>query len=90
MIKLNLKAENDCHQAIKEYLEQNVSEPLAEKINKGVKIEKDGKTLVNKKTLAQFWAYASKKAQEMKTGYVANETVFGWAVHYFEEKDIIW
>ncbi len=89
MIKLNLKAENDCQQAIKDYLEQNVSPVLAEKINNGVKIEKDGKMLVNKKTLAQFWAYASKKATEMKTGYVKNETVYGWAIHYFEESDII-
>ena len=89
MIKLNLTAENDCQQAIKDYLEQNVSSILAEKINNGVKVEKDGKTLVNKKTLTQFWNYASKKAQELKTGYVKNETVFGWAIHYFEESDII-
>ena len=89
MIKLNLTAENDCHQAIKDYLEQNVSEILAEKINNGVKIKKDEKSFVNKKTLAQFWNYASKKAQEQKTGYVKNETVFGWAIHYFEEDEII-
>ena len=89
MITLNLVAENDCQQAIKDYLEQNVSAVLAEKINNGVKIEKDGKPFINKKTLTQFWAYATKKAQEMKTGYVANETVYGWAIHYFEESDII-
>ena len=89
MIKLNLKAENDCQQAIKDYLEHNASEILADKINNGIKIEKDGKTLVNKKTLSQFWNYATKKAQEQKTGYVANETVFGWAIHYFEESELI-
>ena len=89
MIKLNLTAENDCHRAIKDYLEHNASTTLADKINNGVKIQKDGKTLINKKTLSGFWAYASKKAQEQKTGYVANETVFGWAVHYFEENDIV-
>ena len=89
MIILNLVAENDCQQAIKDYLEQNVSAVLAEKINNGVKIEKDGKPFINKKTLSQFWAYASKKATEMKTGYVKNETVYGWAIHYFEEDDII-
>lgn len=89
MIKLNLTAENDCQQAIKDYLEQNVSTALAEKINNGVNVEKDGKSLVNKKTLSQFWNYATKKAQEMKTGYVKNETVYGWAIHYFEESDII-
>ena len=89
MITLNLVAENDCQQAIKDYLEQNVSAVLAEKINNGVKIEKDGKPFINKKTLSQFWAYASKKATEMKTGYVKNETVYGWAIHYFEENDIV-
>ena len=89
MPNLNLVVENDCQQAIKNYLEQNASELLAKKINNGVKIEKDGKPFINKKTLAQFWAYASKKATEMKTGYVANETVFGWSIHYFEESDII-
>lgn len=86
---LNLKAENDCQQAIKDYLQANVSEILANKINNGVNVEKDGKSLVNKKTLSQFWSYATKKAQEMKTGYVKNETVYGWAIHYFEESDII-
>ena len=50
MIILNLVAENDCQQAIKDYLEQNVSTVLAEKINNGVKIEKDGKQFINKKT----------------------------------------
>ncbi len=89
MIALNLKAENDCQQAIKDYLQANVSEILANKINNGVNVEKDGKSLVNKKTLSQFWNYATKKAQEMKTGYVKNETVYGWAIHYFEESDII-
>ena len=89
MIQLNLKAENDCQQAIKDYLENNVSVALAEKINNGVKIEKDGKQLINKKSLSEFWNYASRKAQEMKTGYVANDVVFGWAIHYFEESDII-
>ena len=51
MIILNLVAENDCQQAIKDYLEQNVSAVLAEKINNGVKIEKDGKPFINKKTV---------------------------------------
>ena len=89
MLNLNLKSENDCQEAIKEYLSENVSEILADKINNGVKIEKDGKTLVNKKTLSEFWNYATKKAQELGTGYVKNETVFGWAIHYFEEESII-
>ena len=85
---LNLKVENDCQQALKDYLERNASDVLAEKINNGVEIEKDGKKLINKKTLTQFWNYATNKAQEMKTGYVANDTVFGWAIHYFEESSM--
>ena len=52
---LNLVAENDCQQAIKDYLESNASEILTEKINNGVKIEKDGKSLINKKTLSSYW-----------------------------------
>ena len=43
---LNLKVENDCQQAIKDYLERNASDVLAEKINNGVEIEKDGKMVV--------------------------------------------
>ena len=89
MIKLNLQAENDCQQSIKDYLENNVSEILAEKINNGVPVEKDGKTLVNRKTLSMFWKYATERATKNNTEYVANETVFGWAIHYFEESDII-
>lgn len=89
MIKLNLQAENDCQQSIKDYLEDNVSEILAEKINNGVPVEKDGKTYINRKTLSMFWRYACERATKESKEYVANETVFGWAIHYFEESDII-
>ena len=51
MIKLNLKAESAELQAIKEFLEENANEFLAEKINNGVYIQKDGKRLLNKKDL---------------------------------------
>ena len=88
MITLNLETKNGSQKRIKEYLEQNASEVLAEKINNGVRIEKDGKTLINKKDLDGFWAYACKKANENGDGYTENETVFGWAVHYFEENEI--
>ncbi len=88
MITLTLQTKNDCHKSIKEYLEQNVTQALADKINNGVTVEKDGKTLINKKDLDGFWAYATKKAMETKENYVKNETVFGWAMHYFEEDDI--
>ena len=46
---LNLEAKTPAEQKVKAYLEQNASEVLAHKINEGVKIVKDGKTLLNKK-----------------------------------------
>ena len=63
MITLNLQAESPEFQALKAYLEENVSEILADKINNGVKIEKDGKTLINKKTLETFMDYAHGQAK---------------------------
>ena len=45
MIKLNLTTSCKEHELIKEFLEQNASETLANKINNGVLIEKEGKTL---------------------------------------------
>jgi hypothetical protein len=54
MIELNLTANSEEQKLIKEYLEENASEILAEKINNGVKIEKDGITLINKKTLERL------------------------------------
>ena len=44
MITLNLTAKNTEQEVVKQYLEENASEMLAEKINNGVAIEKDGKT----------------------------------------------
>lgn len=93
MIKLNLKAETEEQKIIKDYLEQNVSETLAEKINNGVPITKDGKQLLNKKDLKGFWEYASKEAQKLaeqgaKVKAVWHETVYGWAINYFEEDSI--
>ena len=57
-MKLNLAAKTQAEQKIKAYLEANASEILAQKINHGVRIQKDGKTLLNKKTLAGFLKYA--------------------------------
>lgn len=93
MIKLNLKAETEEQKIIKDYLEQNASVTLAEKINNGVPITKDGKQLLNKKDLKGFWEYASKEAQKLaeqgaKVKAVWHDTVFGWAIHYFEEDSI--
>ena len=94
MITLNLQAESPEFQALKAYLEENVSEILADKINNGVKIEKDGKTLINKKTLETFMDYAHGQAKNLaaknaRYACITHEVVFSWAIHYFEEDDII-
>ena len=93
MIELNLVANSEEQKLIKEYLEENVSEILAEKINNGVKIVKDDKTLINKKTLDGFMSFAieeAKKAAEKgaRGACVRSDVVFGWAIHYFEEDSI--
>lgn len=93
MGQLNLTANNTAEQRIKDYLEQNASEVLIEKINNGVEVQKDGKTLVNKKTLGGFMNYATEEARKQADGSnyacIDDQTVFGWAVHYFEEESII-
>ena len=89
---LNLKAETPEQERVKEYLQQNASENLAEKINNGVRTEKDGKTLINKKDLDGFMKYAYEEARKMANGAncacISSDVVFGWAVHYFEEDSI--
>ena len=94
MITLNLTAEGTEQELIKKYLEENTSETLAEKINNGVRIEKDGKTLINKKSLDGFMKYATDEAKKLaekgaSSACVRSDVVFGWAIHYFEEESII-
>ena len=93
MITLNLTAKNPAEEKIKEYLENNASENLADKINNGVLIRKDNKVLLNKKDLSGFMTYASQEARKFSDkganfACVDHTTVFGWAMHYFEEETI--
>ena len=91
MIKLNLEANTEEEKLIKEHLENTASETLAEKINNGTKIIKDNKTLLNKKDFNGFLNYAKEQAKSSVKNGVAmihHETVFGWAIHYFEEDSI--
>lgn len=90
MIKLNLKTNNKSEELIKEYLQENVSEILADKINNGVKIQKDNKTLINKKDLSGFMKYANNEARKLAekgatSTCIEDKTVFSWTIHYFEE-----
>lgn len=94
MITLNLTAKGTEQELIKKYLEENASETLADKINNGVRIEKDGKTLINKKSLDGFMKYATEEARKQaekgaSSACVRSDVVFGWAIHYFEEESII-
>ena len=93
MIKLNLETKNKEQEILKAYLEENASETLADKINNGVKIQKDNKTLINKKTLDSFMKYAYDEARKLaekgaNCACIEDKTVFGWAIHYFEEDTI--
>lgn len=92
-MKLNLKATNPAEERIKAYLEENASPTLAEKIHFGTQITKDGKTLTNRKTLQGFMKYATEEARKLATkganfACIDDDTVFGWATHYFEEEAI--
>ena len=92
-MRLNLGATTKEQQKIKTYLEANASDILAEKINNGVRIQKDGKTLLNKKTLAGFMKFACDEAKKqaekgVQSACIDDTVVYGWAVHYFEEDSI--
>ena len=93
MIKLKLETNTEEERLIKEYLENNVSEILADKINNGTKIIKDNKQLLNKKDLKGFLNYASEEAKKLvekgaRVAVVHHDTVFNWAIHYFEEDSL--
>ena len=92
-MELNLNANTPAEQKILEYLQNNASETLAEKINNGTPFEKDGKPLINKKTLAGFMKYACDEARKLaekgaNSACIDDATVYGWAIHYFEEESI--
>lgn len=94
MRTLNLTAKGREQELIKQYLEEHASEVLAEKINNGVSVEKDGKTLINRKTLDGFMKFANEEARKQaekgaQFACVEDRVVFGWAIHYFEEESII-
>lgn len=77
MLKLEAKTSNE--QIVLDYLNKNASEMLAEKINDG------------KKNLSQCWSYIvseAKKLAQNNCACVEDATVFGWAIHFFEEDSI--
>ena len=92
-MELNLTVITPAEEKILQYLKENASETLAEKINNGTPFEKDGKPLLNKKTLSGFMKYACDEARNFaekgsNSACIEDSTVYGWAVHYFEEESI--
>lgn len=93
MIKLNLTPQNKQEELILTYLQNNASESLADKINNGTPFEKDGHPLLNKKTLSGFMKYACEEARKLaekgaNSACIDDATVYGWAIHFFEEDSI--
>ena len=93
MTALNLTASGKPQELILAYLQENASDILAEKINSGTPFEKDGKQLINKKTLDGFMKFATDEARKLaekgaNSACVEDSVVYGWAIHYFEENSI--
>ncbi len=97
MTKLNLTATDSKQKTVLEHLIPLVSDTLAEKINNGVVIEKDGKRLINKKDLSTFMTYAAEQAKKMLSDKERNgaqavcvhgDDIMSWAIHYLEENSI--
>ena len=93
MTTLNLTPQNKQEELILNYLQENASETLADKINNGTPFEKDGNPLLNKKTLSDFMKYACDEARNLaekgaNSACIDDATVYGWAIHYFEEESI--
>ena len=92
-MKLNLTAADSSQEKILAYLLENTSESLANKINNGTPFTKDNVQLINKKDLTTFMSYATTEARKLATNgasytCIDDATVFGWAIHYFEEESI--
>lgn len=92
-MELNLTAQNKQEELVLKYLQDNASDVLADKINNGTPFEKDGHLLLNKKTLAGFMKYACDEARKLaekgaNSACIDDATVYGWAIHYFEEESI--
>lgn len=92
-MELNLTAQNKQEELVLKYLQDNASETLADKINNGTPFEKDGHPLLNKKTLTGFMRFACDEARKhaekgANSAYIDDATVYGWAIHYFEEESI--
>lgn len=92
-MELNLTAQNKQEELVLKHLRDNASDVLANKINNGTLFEKDGHSLTNKKTLSDFMKYACNEAKSLaekgaNSTFIDDQTVYGWAIHFFEEDSI--
>lgn len=92
-MELNLTAQNKQEELVLKYLQDNASDILADKINNGTPFEKDCHSLINKKTLAGFMRFACDEARKLaekgaNSACIDDATVYGWAIHFFEEDSI--
>ena len=79
MNEIKLTAKTSYETMILEYLAENASEMLAERINNGTK------------TLSQCWNYIMSEARRQAQNGCAcieDKVVYGWAIHFFEEDSI--
>lgn len=78
--RTGLKANSKETEIILDYLEENASDVLVEKIRNA------------KKTMDDCWKFViscARKAANGKNSYgCADQEVFGWAIHFFEEDSI--
>lgn len=93
-MELNLTAQNKQEELVLKYLQDNASETLSDKINNGTPFEKDDHSLINKKTLSDFMKYACDEARKLaekgaNSTFIDDQTVYGWAIHFFEEDSIV-
>ena len=94
MIQLNLSHKGTEQTKVYNYLCEHATEALAEKIEHGVRVQKDGQTLISAKTLEGFMKYAGEQARKQAAkganyAMIDDEVVYGWAMHYFEEDSIL-
>lgn len=76
-MRTNLNTTDPAKQLVIDYLEENASDVLVEKINRC------------KKTIDNCWVFITDSARKRATNgcaAISDSEVFGWAVHYFEEE----
>lgn len=79
MPNVNLTAANETESVLLAYLEANASETLIDKINSGKKTLTD---------CVKFITAEARKQAKKGVAMIADNVVFGWAVHFFEEDAI--